>query len=72
MRETKDRIINFRVSEEEYDWLKTMSISSGVNVTDIILYSLRSTYKSFGDFDTISKIEDTLKGAHDEEITYRV
>ena len=60
------------MSEEEYDWLKTMSISSGVNVTDIILYSLRSTYKSFGDFDTISKIEDTLKGAHDEEITYRV
>ena len=72
IRFTRDRIVHFRMNEDEYDWLKTMSISTNVSMSDIILYALRSTYKSFGDYSTINKIEETLRGANDEEITYKV
>lgn len=69
---TRDRVVHFRLSDDEYDWLKAMSLSTGVTITDIILYSLRSTYKSFADYETINKIEETLRGANDDEITYKV
>lgn len=72
MRFTRDRVVHFRLSDDEYDWLKAMSLSTGVTITDIILYALRSTYKSFADYESISKIEETLRGANDEEITYKV
>lgn len=72
VRFTRDRIVHFRMNEDEYDWLKTMSISTNVSMSDIILYALRSTYKSFGDYSTINKIEETLRGANDDEITYKV
>lgn len=72
VRFTRDRVVHFRLSDDEYDWLKAMSLSTGVTITDIILYSLRSTYKSFADYETINKIEETLRGANDDEITYKV